>query len=54
MPEKKNDPVALFQQTILAWKKVKFLSNKANNNKQGRKLVLTKKNTGNKLGNKLL
>lgn len=34
---KKNDPVALFQQTSQAWKKDRFLTNRANN-KEGRKL----------------
>jgi hypothetical protein len=35
--KKKNDPVSLFQQTSKAWKKDKFLTNRANN-KEGRKL----------------
>jgi hypothetical protein len=35
--KRKNDPVALFQQTSTAWKKDKFLTNRANN-KEGRKL----------------
>jgi hypothetical protein len=29
--KKRNDPVALFQQTSTAWKKDKFLTNRANN-----------------------
>jgi hypothetical protein len=40
---KKHDPVSLFQQTSSAWKKDKFLTNRANN-KEGRKLDLDKRN----------
>lgn len=41
--KKKSDPVSLFQQTTQAWKKDKFLINRANN-KEGRKLELDKRN----------
>ena len=41
--KKKNDPVALFQQTSTAWKKDRFLTSRGNK-KEGRKLDLDKRN----------
>ena len=41
--KRKNDPVALFQQTSTTWRKDKFLSSRGNN-KEGRKLDLDKRN----------
>lgn len=46
--KKKNDPVALFQQTSTFWKKDKFLTSRGNN-KEGRKLELEKRNKDGKI-----